>query len=142
MDVIVPRIHVAVGVILDAQQRVLIAFRPGHVHQGGLWEFPGGKVESGETVQQALARELNEELAIHVEACRPLLNLQHDYTDKAVQLDVWWVEQFRGEPVGREGQPLEWITAEQLSEYTFPEANAAIVTAVRDALLPSSCRPL
>src|SRR6185295_609880 len=103
------RVHVAVGVVSDGGGRILVARRPDHVHQGGLWEFPGGKVEAGETVQQALRREVLEELAIEVVQCRELIAVQHDYSDKAVLLDVWWVDNFRGEPHGREGQPWQWI---------------------------------
>lgn len=129
------QVHVAVGVIVDDQQRVLIALRPDHVHQGGLWEFPGGKVEAGETVESALARELFEELGVKVLHCRSLLVIQHDYVDKSVRLDVWWVDQFTGLPEGREGQPIAWVTAAALHDYSFPEANRPIITAICDQLL-------
>jgi 8-oxo-dGTP diphosphatase len=128
-------VHVAVGVILDGQRRILIALRPEQIHQGGLWEFPGGKVEADETVQQALVRELSEELGIEATHFRSLLDIRHDYGDKVVLLDVWWVDQFCGEPEGREGQPIRWVLPEDLSNYPFPEANRAIVDAVQAALL-------
>lgn len=124
------RVHVAVGVVCDAMGRILVSQRPAHVHQGGLWEFPGGKVEAGESVQQALTRELDEELAIQVMACVPLLEIAHDYTDKSVLLDVWWVDQFSGEPHGREGQPWQWMEVAALSALTFPEANQPIIAAI------------
>ena len=120
-------VHVAVGVIVNEQQQILIALRPEHTHQGGLWEFPGGKVETGETVQQALARELEEELGIKASGFQTLTEIHHDYGDKAVFLDVWWVNQFSGEAEGKEGQPLEWVGAADLSDYKFPEANDEIV---------------
>lgn len=123
-------IHVAVGVIVDAQHNILIALRPDDSHQGGLWEFPGGKVELGETVQQALARELNEELGIQATAFSPLINIHHDYGDKAVHLDVWWVDAFSGQPEGREGQPVQWVAAKVLADYEFPKANEPIIAAV------------
>ena len=125
-------VHVAVGVICDADQRILIARRADHLHQGGLWEFPGGKVEAGETVQEALVRELREELAIAVapEGCQPLTEIHHDYGDKAVLLDVWWVRQFSGEPEGAEGQPLQWVAPNTLNDYPFPAANRAIIDAI------------
>ena len=94
------RVHVAAAVIRGADGRVLIAKRPQDKHQGGLWEFPGGKVEEGEAVERALARELEEELGIRVEAARPLIQVQHDYPDKQVLLDVWEVSSFTGEPHG------------------------------------------
>jgi 8-oxo-dGTP diphosphatase len=127
-------IHVAVGVVIDGADNILIAKRADQVHKGGRWAFPGGKVESDESVEQALARELLEELAIVVSGARPLLTIAHEYVDKSVLLDVWWVFDFTGEPRGAEGQPVAWVSAEQLSRYRFPEANAAIVLAVQQVL--------
>jgi 8-oxo-dGTP diphosphatase len=132
------RVHVAVGVISDGQNKILLARRPAHVHQGGLWEFPGGKVEAGETVQQALCRELLEELAIEVQQCQPLLTVVHDYADKSVLLDVWWVSQFSGIPLGREGQPLCWVAGVELRGLEFPKANQAIIAAVEQKLAAPS----
>src|SRR5690554_1447331 len=99
-------IHVAVGVIWRGG-RVLIARRPEGAHQGGLLEFPGGKVEPGETVQQALVRELLEETAVTVSPgdLQPLIGIRHDYGDKEVFLDVWEARVSSGEPRGLEGQP-------------------------------------
>jgi 8-oxo-dGTP diphosphatase len=131
------RVHVAVGVISDGK-KILVARRPEHVHQGGLWEFPGGKVEAGETVQQALYRELLEELAIEVQQCEPLLTVVHDYVDKSVLLDVWWISDFSGEPHGREGQPLRWVSGAELCGLEFPQANRAIVIAVEEKLAVNS----
>ncbi|RTZ80514.1 MAG: hypothetical protein DSZ01_02110, partial [Gammaproteobacteria bacterium] len=84
-------IEVAAGVLQDAAGRVLLARRPEGVHQGGLWEFPGGKVEPGESVRQALERELEEELGIGIKACRPLIRVGHRYADRNVVLDTWLV---------------------------------------------------
>lgn len=127
-------VHVAVGVILDAQRRVLLSRRAPGVHQGGLWEFPGGKVEPGESVLAALGRELREELSIAVEHCEPLLEVRHDYGDKAVLLDVHIVRAFSGAPRGVEGQPLHWARADELRELAFPAANTPIVEAVQRLL--------
>jgi 8-oxo-dGTP diphosphatase len=127
----VKRIHVAAAVIRAADGRILIARRADDQHQGGLWEFPGGKVEPGETVQAALARELEEELGIRPTAARPLIQVHHDYPDKQVLLDVWEVSAFVGEPHGAEGQPLAWVASRQLAEYQFPAANQPIVAAAR-----------
>ena len=124
------RIHVAAAAILDGQGRVLISQRPAHVHQGGLWEFPGGKLEFGETAEYALSRELHEELGISVEAARPLIRIAHDYPDKAVLLDVWRVNAFTGTVVGCEGQAIEWVAIENLGDYRFPAANNPIIKAV------------
>ncbi|RJG11839.1 Nudix family hydrolase [Pseudomonas cavernicola] len=125
------RVHVAAAVIRGVDGRVLLARRLEDKHQGGLWEFPGGKVEEGESVPAALHRELAEELGIQVSAARPLIQVQHDYADKHVLLDVWEVSAFSGEPHGAEGQPLAWASAKQLADYEFPAANRPIVAAAR-----------
>lgn len=124
-------LHVAVGVIKNTFGEVLISLRPPSVHQGDLWEFPGGKVEAGESVEQALKRELYEELAIHVETASPLINIHHDYIDLSVNLDVWLVEKFSGVAHGREGQPIQWVLPDKLADFAFPEANKPIISAVR-----------
>lgn len=125
------RVHVAAAVIRGADGQVLIARRPDDKHQGGLWEFPGGKVEEGEAVEAALARELEEELGIRVKAARPLIQVRHDYPDKQVLLDVWQVDAFEGEPHGAEGQPLAWVAPRQLPNYEFPAANLPIIASAR-----------
>ncbi|WP_020207941.1 Nudix family hydrolase [Gilvimarinus chinensis] len=123
-------IHVAVGAITDGNGNILLAKRPEHAHQGGLWEFPGGKVEPGETLLQALDRELYEELDIRVLSAEPVIEIIHDYGDKTVWLDVHRVTGFRGEPLGKEGQPLKWVPVAELSRYQFPAANYPIVNAL------------
>lgn len=127
------RVHVAVAVISDGQGQILIAKRPDDAHQGGLWEFPGGKVESGESLEAALKRELAEELGIELLICEPMLKINHHYHDKAVLLDVWSVTGFTGEPYGREQQPIRWVSPQVLCEYEFPEANQPIL----DVLIPA-----
>ena len=127
-------VHVAVGVVLDEQHRVLISRRASAAHQGGLWEFPGGKLEPGESVERALARELREELGIGFASSQPLLLVPFNYGDKAVLLDVHLVTELEGKARGLEGQPLRWVTAEELARYEFPAANVPIVSAVRRRL--------
>ncbi|MFV0278909.1 MAG: 8-oxo-dGTP diphosphatase MutT [Parahaliea sp.] len=124
-------VHVAVGVILDADGNILLTQRAEDAHQGGLWEFPGGKVEPGESVQQALARELHEELGIVPTASEPLIEVRHDYGDKSVLLDVHRVPVFSGVPHGLEGQPLAWVSMAELADYPLPAANRVIVEALR-----------
>jgi 8-oxo-dGTP diphosphatase len=124
------RLHVAVAAVLDAAGRVLLARRPAHVHQGDLWEFPGGKLEPGESVEQALARELWEEVHIRPLQARPLIQVPHRYPDRHVLLDVWAVSAYAGTPHGRQGQPLAWVTPRELPNYPLPAANRAIARAV------------
>jgi 8-oxo-dGTP diphosphatase len=125
------RVHVAVGVLTDAHDKILIAKRPHTAHQGGLWEFPGGKVEPGESLEQALARELHEELGVACGGFAPLIQIAHDYGDKHVLLDVCRVSQVSGTPTGKEGQPLRWVSAAELSQYAFPAANYPIINALQ-----------
>jgi 8-oxo-dGTP diphosphatase len=122
---------VAAAAIVDGDGRVLLARRHDHAHQGGLWEFPGGKLEPGESVEAGLARELEEELGLTPTAARPLIRVRHRYPGREVLLDVWRVEAWAGEPHGREGQPVAWVGPEALSAQAFPEANLPIVAAVR-----------
>jgi 8-oxo-dGTP diphosphatase len=125
-------VHVAVGVIFNPQQnQILIAKRPEHLHQGGLWEFPGGKVSSGETIEHALARELFEELGISDIQAKPLMHILHDYSDKKVFLDIWIIYEFSGQAQGKEGQQCEWVNVQDLlsaqNKYQFPAANRPIL---------------
>lgn len=129
-------VHVAAGVIFDAEGRILISRRPGHLHQGGLWEFPGGKVEPGETVTEALTRELEEELGIRPGPMEPLIAVPWDYPERRVLLDVWRVNGFTGQPQGREGQALARVALESLDDYDFPPADRPVIDALR---LPERC---
>ena len=120
-------VTVAVGILIDDAGRVLVTRRAPDAHQGGLWEFPGGKVEENETILAALARELQEELGVLVEATEALMVLDHDYGDKQVRLDVHCVTRWSGEPRGLEGQPLAWQQPEGLRNWAFPAANRPIL---------------
>lgn len=124
-------LHVAVGVVRDDDGRILLTQRAKHVHQGGLWEFPGGKLDPGESVFQALQRELQEEVGIDVLDAQPLIKINHQYPDLAVLLDVWQVKRFSGLASALEGQAMQWVTPQQLSEFDFPAANLPIITASR-----------
>jgi 8-oxo-dGTP diphosphatase len=124
-------LHVAAAVIEDSEGRILLARRPLHLHQGGLWEFPGGKVESDEPVYDALVRELEEELGITVRGAVPLIRIPYHYPDRNVLLDIWRVTAFDNTPHGAEGQVVAWVARSELANYEFPAANAPIVTAAR-----------
>ena len=120
-------VTVAVGILIDDAGRVLVTRRAPDAHQGCLWEFPGGKVEADETLLEALARELWEELGVLIETTEALMVLEHDYGDKRVRLDVHRVIRWSGEPRGLEGQPMAWQRPERLRDWAFPAANRPIL---------------
>ncbi|MCY7294240.1 8-oxo-dGTP diphosphatase MutT [Alteromonas sp. a30] len=120
------QIHVAVGVILRGKD-TFITRRLAHQHQGGKWEFPGGKIEPGESVTQALSRELQEEVGICIDASEPLMVIEHNYPDKSVKLDIHRVFSFSGEPAGAEGQESMWVSIHELPSLDFPDANGPII---------------
>lgn len=128
----VREIHVAVGAIFR-NGKVLIARRPDHVHQGGLLEFPGGKVEAGESVQQALVREIREETGLRIApgSLEPLIEVRHDYGDKQVFLDVWLTSSAEGNAEGCEGQEIRWLDVRELADADFPAANRPIIRALQ-----------
>ncbi|KRS21347.1 7,8-dihydro-8-oxoguanine-triphosphatase [Alishewanella sp. WH16-1] len=132
-----PLLHVAVGVILR-QQQVLLAKRAAGKHQANRWEFPGGKLEQGETVAAALKRELAEEIGITVLEAEPFMQLQHEYPERCVLLDIYLVTDFSGEPHGAEGQPLYWAELSELDQLSLPDANQPIVEQLQAAFLVSA----
>jgi len=131
----VKRIHVVAAIIVGPDQQIFISRRGDHLHQGGLWEFPGGKVEVGERPDAALARELFEEIDIHVTHSQPYMQVEHDYVDKKVLLDIWQVDAFSGDAHGKEGQQCRWLSLEQLllsvtaeaDDLCFPAGNQPIL---------------
>ncbi|MFQ3203515.1 MAG: 8-oxo-dGTP diphosphatase [Pseudoalteromonas tetraodonis] len=123
-------INVAVGVI-KKNNNVFICKRADEQHQGGLWEFPGGKVEAGESVFQALKRELFEEVELTIHSSSELVTIEHDYGDKCVRLNVHVVSNFNGQAHGAEGQPSEWVSIDELDNYDFPAANVEIISAIK-----------
>jgi 8-oxo-dGTP diphosphatase len=130
-------IAVAAGVLDDADGRVLITQRRAGSHAAGRWEFPGGKLRAGETPGQGLARELEEELGILDQHADPLIAYRHEYDRRIVDLHVWRVLRYRGQPSGREGQPLRWIEVADLLSCGLLPADRPIV----DLLLAEPRRP-
>jgi len=126
----IPSVHVAAAVI-ELNDKLLVSRRLDSAHQGGKWEFPGGKLEEGESAAQALVRELQEELGITALEYHPLIQVHYDYPEKRVLLDVWKVSRFEGNAYGREGQIIQWLSRKQLCDYEFPPANSPIITAAR-----------
>ncbi|MCW8886594.1 MAG: Nudix family hydrolase [Motiliproteus sp.] len=124
-------VHVAAAAIFGSDGRLLITRRAADVHQGGFWEFPGGKVETDESVEQALCRELQEELGIEPTRYQPLIQIPFSYPDKTVLLDVWRVTEFEGQPAAMEQQPMRWVAVDELDRQQFPAANRAIIDALQ-----------
>lgn len=121
-------IDVVAGVIFNhAGDQVLLALRKPEQHQGNRWEFPGGKLEPGETLQAGLVRELIEEIGITATQSVERAVIEHSYPDKQVRLHFWDVLAFEGTPEGVEGQRLQWVALQDLGSLDFPEANQVIV---------------
>jgi len=127
-------LDVAAGVLADSCGHILVAQRPLGKSMAGYWEFPGGKLQPGETPLEALVRELREELGIDVGVARHVLRSTHSYPDVDVHLHVWKVLTWAGKPAGQEGQALQWLPAAELLEKGLLPADAPVV----DALLANS----
>ncbi len=125
------QIHVAVAVIINQKNEVLISLRAKDVHQGGLWEFPGGKLEAGESVLDALRREVKEELNLCIVKTSAFKKIHHQYSDRTVLLDIWRVDSFTGEPRGAEGQQIKWQAIADLNDREFPAANRDIIMSLQ-----------
>lgn len=125
-----PLIRVVAAALYDSGGRVLIAERPAGKHMAGRWEFPGGKIAAGESEAQALARELQEELGIVTGSCRPLMSLSHSYEDRLVELSLWVVLSYSGEPAALDGQRLKWVPPRDLPAEDILEADEPFVAAL------------
>lgn len=125
-------LEIAVGIIRNAaDNRIFITQRQKRSHLAGLWEFPGGKIESGETAAQGLARELEEEIGINISDPVLLQTLNYRYPEKSLVLHFFVVEKWRGEPYGKEGQAGRWQAVSELNGEEFPEANRPIVSLIK-----------
>ncbi|MFO1488795.1 MAG: 8-oxo-dGTP diphosphatase MutT [Verrucomicrobiota bacterium] len=124
-------IEVSAGLVFR-HGKLLITQRHPDAHQGGLWEFPGGKREPGETFEQCLVRELREELAIEVTVGEVLESLTHDYPEKSVHLKFFRCDWKAGEPQPLDCADLKWIRREELDSYAFPAADARLLTLLKE----------
>jgi len=122
--------------LIDVEGRVLLAQRPEGKSMAGLWEFPGGKVEQGETPETALIRELREELGIDTWASclAPLTFASHSYDDFHLLMPLFACRRWEGVPRGREGQALEWVRVQDLRAYPMPPADVPLIPILRDWL--------
>jgi len=126
-----PRLRVVAAALFDAERRVLIAERPAGKHMAGWWEFPGGKVGSGESDVQALVRELREELGVEAEPNAEIMTLTHDYPDRVVDLVLWRATVRSGVPQGLDGQQLKWVDCGALAAERLLEADRPFITALQ-----------
>jgi 8-oxo-dGTP diphosphatase len=131
-----PLLFVVAAALLDAEGRVLITRRPDGKRHGGLWEFPGGKPEVGESPEEALVRELAEELGIvvAVEALEPFAFVSHAEPDFHLLMPLWLVRHWSGNPVPREGQAMEWSRIDRLRDYSMPPADGPLVVQLEERL--------
>lgn len=120
-------IKCAVGIIFDAEGKVLIAKRPSHKTGGDLWEFPGGKIETNESAEEALVRELQEEIGITPTRFEAFMKINFPYSEYSVVLEVFLVHSFEGHAHGLEGQPIAWTKIAELENYPILQGNTEII---------------
>ncbi|NES85088.1 MAG: 8-oxo-dGTP diphosphatase MutT [Moorea sp. SIO2B7] len=130
-----PHKQIGVGVIRNDQGLILIDRRPADGLLGGLWEFPGGKIEPNETVQDCIKREILEELAIEIEVGDHLITVNHAYSQFQITLFVHYCRYLGGEPQLIECDEIRWVTLEEIDQFTFPTANTQIIAALRQQIL-------
>jgi 8-oxo-dGTP diphosphatase len=123
-------VRVVAGGLFDTTGRVLIAQRPPGSHMAGRWEFPGGKIDNGESELQALHRELAEEIGVKLIAAEPMLRLTHEYPQRRIELSMWLVTAYEGEPMSLDGQALKWVKPSLLPHEDLLEADRPIVAAL------------
>lgn len=122
-----PHHVIGVGIIeREEDDKILIALRPNDAMLGGMWEFPGGKQEDGESIKQTVERELKEELGIEVKANNELMSLKHAYSHFSITMHAWFCTLVSGEPKPRESQEVRWVCRDELKEYPFPKANKVL----------------
>jgi len=126
------QLNISVGIIRNANKEIFITQRDASSHMAGFWEFPGGKIEAGETPEQAVIRELQEEVGIDATSPVLLKTLEHRFPDRIITLYFFLVENWLGEPYGKEGQPKRWVAQSELNVKEFPPANETIVTALKN----------
>ncbi|MCV3215735.1 8-oxo-dGTP diphosphatase MutT [Plectonema radiosum NIES-515] len=135
IEIISPPPHkiIGVAVISNEQGQILIDRRRLEGAMGGLWEFPGGKIEKGETVEECIKREINEELGILIEVGKHLITIDHTYTHLRVTLTVHHCRHLTGVPQALECDEIRWVSLDELDRFAFPQANIQIIAALRES---------
>jgi 8-oxo-dGTP diphosphatase len=134
-----PSIRV-VAAIIERDGKFLITKRPSDVHLAGLWEFPGGKVEPNESLEQALAREIDEEIGVKVEVLGEYFHVEHSYATKSVDLHFFDCAIINGDPKPLHVADMRWVSRAELENFSFPEADRELISRLR-ARRPRPCRP-
>jgi 8-oxo-dGTP diphosphatase len=136
IEIISPPPHkiIGVAVISNEQGQILIDRRRSEGLMGGLWEFPGGKIEKGETVEECIKREINEELGILIEVGKHLITIDHTYTHLRVTLTVHHCRHLQGVPQPLECDEIRWVNLDELDRFAFPQANIQIIAALREGV--------
>ena len=124
---------IVVAAIIRRDNRILITRRPPQSHLAGLWEFPGGKVEAGESLESALVREIREELGVEIGVQRPFHTIEHHYPARSVRLHFFDCTLHSGEPQALEADSLAWVGAGELDQYQFPEADRKLITLLQQS---------
>ncbi|MFT6986949.1 MAG: 8-oxo-dGTP diphosphatase [Psychromonas sp.] len=119
--------EISIAIVRNSENLFLICLRPEDLHQGGKWEFPGGKIEQNETPEQAMCRELSEEVGLNALSYQRIESKFFDYGDRELHLHFYLVTKFSGEAQGKQGQPSKWVSKAQLALYEFPQANKSII---------------
>ncbi len=128
----IPHKIIGVAVIRNNQGQILIDRRRPEGAMGGLWEFPGGKIEPGETMEECIKREIQEELGIVIEVGEHLITIDHTYTHLRVTLTVHHCRYLTGVPQPIECDEIRWVSLEEIDQFAFPEANFEIIAALRE----------
>lgn len=127
----IPHHQIAVGIIVNESGKLLIALRPNDAMLGGLWEFPGGKQEQGETLEETVRRELKEELGVSVKVFERFFTLNHTYSHFKITMHAFWCKILSGSPKPNESKRLEWVSIDKVDEYPFPKANKTILNELK-----------
>ena len=127
----VPQKSIGVAVIWNDQSKILIDRRRKEGPMGGLWEFPGGKIEPGETVEECIKREIQEELGIEIEVGSHLITIEYDYKQFSIILNVYHCRHLTGIPQPIECDEVRWVTLDELDQFSFPQANFQIIDLLR-----------